>query len=849
MVSPLSTPLKTEYKPLGLEMFAQPLSDMQAKYDTAKVAIEDSAYEINRLSQDSERGAELIKELDEKTSKLAQELMATGNYRQAAEQLKKLNKSFTQDAETKALIGNYDAYKKAVEEQKKRLEKGEIYQTDFDTWDFKTRNQFKGTSYDPATGSYTSINTRPPEENREKEMEEWVMKLANATAEQGDQMIENLGIQGVNLAEIKRGRTWKDRDQMQKELYNMLATSDRFRDYIEDKGQRDFYYANETAKMRGKGKDFQDGLVNNVVSNLDNNIKRLEEAKKKDTDPNNKKEYDTILTNLNTQKENVIVGYNQAQQLGTTDDFTEKLFMEDKRKHFDRISLAAADIKDFNKSTVDVEYREDPNLKKKRDDTVKKFEEVGEIITNVTSGNPNFMVKTGGSTFTQDENKNAQVLVKTNGDILKAIWDTEKEIVPENMDKRVGNQNLTQSKKNLATAAVLTDFKKGYEENISKRANEIADLENKLASASNQAQRDMFKNDINILYEQQAESRIAYSAQELEIKNAVEAELAKTNDPEVKKLYQQYQKDPIGFLNALNTTDKEIVQKTNTFYEELEKRNRQQAEAIVNAEEAELRLSNPNQPNLALLSFDKNARINEEIKKLKEQEGSNKGLAVAAVYNQSEQSKLLSKITNTYRNNIGFQNGGYMVTPTDVVINKSSIAFSNKDLEAANKHVLQNSTGKDPAKKVEVFNPLTGETTIEQNFRSYDITGYKTEEPHWVGMDQDGNIILRYTIKDNLAGDKSKVTSAVANHIRTGKPGQQDPDKLPDNQMDVSPDEITKWKEDNPDDLYIRVKGTSINIENNIKKSYEELVTGAELVGGDEGKEMMLTTLNNFAPM
>jgi hypothetical protein len=764
-VSPLSTPLKTEYKPLGLEMFAQPLSDMQAKYDTAKVAIEDSAYEINRLSQDSERGAELIKELDEKTSKLAQELMATGNYRQAAEQLKKLNKSFTQDAETKALISNYDAYKKAVEEQKKRLEKGEIHQTDFDTWDFKTRNQFKGTGYDPATGSYTSINTRPPEQNREKEIEDLSMKLADATAEQGEQMIQNLGIQGINLTEIKRGRTWKDRDQIQKEIYNFLATSDRFREYIEDRGQRDFYYANETAKMRGKGKDFQDGLVNNVVSNLDNNIKRLEEAKKKDTDPNNKKEYDTILTNLNTQKENVIAGYNQAQQLGTTDEFTEKLFMEDKRKHFDRISLAAADIKDFNKSTVDVEYREDPNLKKKRDDTVKKFEEVGEIITNVTSANPNFVVKTGGSTFTQDENKNAQVLVKTNGDILKAIWDTEKEIVPENMDKRVGNENLTQSKKNLATAAVLTDFKKGYEENISKRANEIADLENKLASASNQAQRDMFKNDITILHKQQAESRIAYSAQELEVKNAVEAELAKTNDPEVKKLYQQYQKDPIGFLNALNTTDKEVVQKTNTFYEELEKRNRQQAEAIVKQWEDD------NRADLTFLNYNKEDLINEEIKKLEAEQGVATGLAVAANYTPSEQSKLLSKITNTYRNNIGFQNRGYMVTPTEVVINKSSIAFSNKTLEAANEHVLQNSTGQNPAEKVEVFNPLTGNTTIEQNFKSYDITGYKTEEPHWVGMDQDGNIILRYTIKDNLAGDKSKVTSAVANHIRTGKPG------------------------------------------------------------------------------
>lgn len=382
-VSPLSTPLKTEYKPLGLEMFAQPLSDMQAKYDTAKAAINDTTYEIGRLSQDDARGKELIQELDSKTSKLAQELIATGNYRQAAEQLKKLNKSFTKDPETKAVISNYEAYKKAAEEQKQQVEKGKITQTDFDTWDFKTRNQFKGTGFDAASGKYSTINTRPPEENREKEIEDLSLKVAGMMPAQTYETLQNLGVEGVDKAMLERIHQYRDLGQSQKEIFNFLSTSDRFREFIDDRGQRDFYYSNENAKMRGKGKEFQDGLVNNVVGNIDTNIKNIAEAKK--NDPSKAKEYDVILDNLNTQKNNIITGYNQAKQLNTTDGFTEKLFIEDKRKHFDRVSLAAADVVDFKNDSINLSYKADPELTAKRDGAKKKFEEIGDVVTNVTS--------------------------------------------------------------------------------------------------------------------------------------------------------------------------------------------------------------------------------------------------------------------------------------------------------------------------------------------------------------------------------------------------------------------------------------------------------------------------------
>ena len=823
-VSPFSTPLKTEYKPLGLEMFAQPLSDMQAKYDTAKAALNDTTYEISRLSQDDARGKELIQELDSKTSKLAQELIATGNYRQAAEQLKKLNKSFTKDPETKAVISNYEAYKKAAEEQKKRVDTGKITQTDFDTWDFMIRNQFKGTGFDPASGKYSTINTRPPEENREKEIEDLSLKLAGMTADQGYQTIQNLGIQGVDQTELKKAYTYKNLGQVQKEIFNFLSTSDRFRESIDDRGQRDFYYNNEHAKMRGKGQEFQDGLVNSVVGNIDNNIRNIADAKKKD--PSRAKEYDEILTNLNTQKTNIIAGYNQAKQLKSTDQFTEKLFVEDKRKHFDRISLAAADIVDFNKETVDLSYRADPALTAKRDGAKKKFEEIGDVVTNVTSADPNFKIFTGGSTFTQSENKNAKVLAKTDGDIMKNIWETEKTIVPEKMEQLFVGTVLAQSKKNLATTKVLGTFQKEYKDFVSKTDNEIADLTNKLTTASNQAEKDTYKDKLNTLYEQKAESGIAYSGQEKTLQNVIEAEISKTNDPEIKKLYKQYESNPIGLLAALNKTDNSNISTFNAAYDK--------AKLIFEV----------NNPDYLGTPEGKEAAITQIV-----QQQNPQWLSPSAELNSTAESKLLTNITNAYRQNIAFQNKGYTVTPIETIINKSSIAFSKKALEELNKYVVGNTTGESPVQKVETFNPITGDTKIADNFRAYDITGYKIEEPHYVGVDQKGNYILRYTIKDALAGDKSKVGTAVANHLKTGRQGQADPNSLPDSQIPVTQAEIAAWKNDNPDDLYVRVVGTSINVVNNIEDTYEELMTGAELVPGDEGKEIMLKTINNFAPM
>jgi hypothetical protein len=351
------------------------------------------------------------------------------------------------------------------------------------------------------------------------------LKIAGMAPDQGYQTIENLGIQGISQTELKRAYTSRDLGQVQKEIYNLLSTSNRFREYIEDDGERRFYYANETAKMRGKGQEFQDGLVNSVVGNIDNNIRNITDAKKKD--PSKAKEYDTILNNLNTQKTNVIAGYNQAKQTNTTDQFAEKLFMEDKRKHFDRISLAAADVVDFNKETVDLTYREDAALKAKRDAGVKKFEEVQNIVTNVTSADVNNKIFTGDSTFVQSENKNAKVLAQTSGDILQAIWKTEESIVPEKMEQLGLGAGLVQTKKNLATVKVFGDFQEDYKKNTVNLDNKIADLTNKLSRAANQAEKDMLKAEIDGLQTSKVSASIAYTSQEKTLQNIIDNKFEK----------------------------------------------------------------------------------------------------------------------------------------------------------------------------------------------------------------------------------------------------------------------------------------------------------------------------------
>ena len=61
-ITPYTTPLKTEYKPLGIDKFFEPLSQMQSKYDVAKTQIDDTRFKLARMSQDDSSAAPILED-------------------------------------------------------------------------------------------------------------------------------------------------------------------------------------------------------------------------------------------------------------------------------------------------------------------------------------------------------------------------------------------------------------------------------------------------------------------------------------------------------------------------------------------------------------------------------------------------------------------------------------------------------------------------------------------------------------------------------------------------------------------------------------------------------------------
>jgi hypothetical protein len=59
-ITPLSTPITTEYKPLGLEAFAVPLSQLQKKFDLTQEQLNKTEYSLDHLKGDDERTKQLM---------------------------------------------------------------------------------------------------------------------------------------------------------------------------------------------------------------------------------------------------------------------------------------------------------------------------------------------------------------------------------------------------------------------------------------------------------------------------------------------------------------------------------------------------------------------------------------------------------------------------------------------------------------------------------------------------------------------------------------------------------------------------------------------------------------------
>ena len=840
-VTPFHVPFKTEYKPLGLENLMQPLSDIQSKFDATKLALEDATYNISRLSQDDPRGKELVKELKDKTDYIAEELGRTGNYRQAAIQLKKLNKSFTEDLETKAIVGNYENYKKAYEEQEKRVKEGQISQKDLETWDYQIKNTFGGTKYDPGTQKYTSINTRPPEQNREEELQKLSLQLAGMLVADEQDQIDNLGsTNGFDAALLKRTVKVRDLNSTTIEVANFLKNQPRFQDYILDKADREYFYNNhkvETAAANGADIN-PDQFKDQIYQGSLNKIKSQIEYVKKNG--NNKEALQKLNNNLQEmQKE-----YQQSIADGTYSDFAEKLYKQDALGYLDRLAYTAADLVDYRSSSLNLDIKTtDPEGKAAAEESVKAMADIGTIPTTISSGLTSTLPKTvlgegNVPSYSGTADPLNMTKVKMQNDFEAAAGKQTFELT------KLDSEYASTQVKILRAADNFQNLFNGYQDKINSAPNEIAVINNKIAKSNNPAEKKELTAKKEEIANQLINNKLAFAATEQMVSNIIKesgAILFNTYgiNPAIPSSTGKKQTANLQ-IAGITPNEMEGITVNAATRKELEKvfiDNGYDPKTLEATEKA-----NPFNLLRAL-----SLRSTEQMAEASRIAGKNATAADIQNYRNEASDPytiMLGQVLKEYETNLRIDNP-QVVNPLEVTVSDPLNKFSKGVSDEFKKEIIANTTGASPMPRAVISNSLTLANTSGDT--NYDINAYEKDRPHLVGKDPNGHWIVRFNIKGEFAGDKSTSKGAVANYLSTGQGVNKD--VAPKGSSFVSGAQVEEWKKNNPDNLYLNTGTSNLDLIQNTSNNYTKIVTNGIKLGTTEGQEAIRLATENFAPI
>jgi hypothetical protein len=779
-ITPYSTPLKTEYKPLGLEAFAKPLSEMQAKYDTTEAELDASDFALSRLTQDDDRAKEVLEQFRVDRDKLAENLVATADYKGASRNLSKLNKKFAKDLEVNAIKGNYETYQAAKKDQLERVKSGKISQFDYDVWDFNTRHRFKGTGFDPATENYSSINTHPLSDNVEDEMRKETLQLAGMAPEQRFTYLKSLGMSDAfTEEELKEVVSVRDLNQVSGEIERFLRTSKKYNQFVKERADEEYYYYN------AKDSKFKDRVIGGSYDQLQGEINQYQEAaNNKQLPENQRQQAGQMLKEKQAAMNNFQRNFAEAQNQGTVDEFAQMLYQKNADKTFGRLGYTGSDIVD--KRSVDKYKTEnvDQVAKDNADKAIKLLDEIGRVSTNSVESTAKKAELTLTGTATSSV---SEFVINNKKAALETLNSIPVQKVPgmEDIDKRLSLLPKGNFKNNFSeTAGTNRDLygslirMNNFEEAVVDKDAQIKTLKSKLASAKNAEEKTMYSRELVALAEDKEEIRLALADDTKTLENLVKIEMNKgAVDPELKALYEQtfVKGDTQGFVRGLRTEVQNYV-------------NRQSIEIGSTGKEVK-----------------KNAFVN-----------------------------FADNVMRNYRANI--QTPFYAVGQ-EVILNASSDKFTDNKTKDLREYVLENSRGQSKVARVE-FNVLNG-TSKEIGGNTFDLSAYHAT-PHWVGNDQKGHTIMRYVLKPEYDPATKKSNGPIASYIKKQK-------GLPeDSPIPPTPAEIKAWNDANPTNLYVAVKGTSINPAKSAEANYIKI--------GDAGiaynnPDVVVKNLQNYAPL
>lgn len=295
--TPVDTPLQYQYKPLNLMAFAEPLMKMQEKYDLTKAAIEESDVKATALqwAEDPNKAKALEEVYRAKRDELAQQLIETGNYSQAATKIKKLQQLWTQDPERVALESNLKLWEERNKQELDRVAKGLIDKTDYLQWANEEKRKFKeaqGTNYriDETTGlgTYNPVTTSiGREQNLQKDLDDLKYKVAgDIKAKKWSSALQSLGIDPMSQdAKYVQSEFEKlSPDEIEQRVEEYIKGLDRFKPWLNESADYNF---NEIKYAEDGGKAFGELTNELLTKNYESNeayIKYLEKKKKTNTE-------------------------------------------------------------------------------------------------------------------------------------------------------------------------------------------------------------------------------------------------------------------------------------------------------------------------------------------------------------------------------------------------------------------------------------------------------------------------------------------------------------------------------------------------------------------------------------
>ena len=824
-ITPLSTPLKTEYKPLGFEAFAQPLSKMSENYEKTLADVMNTDYEINRLSKDDPRAKALLSELDQKTSDMAANLMQTKNYSQASQKLLQFNKAFNTHPELAAIKSNYEALKKAKEEMRKKVAEGKATEQDYKLWDFMVNNEFQGTNFDKATGEYKAINAAVLGDNEETNLRKEAREVAAMEEADAKEYLKgNLQLNAFQTQQFLEKIKGVDKDKVANDITPWLLASDKYRNWSDQDATLKWYYQ---AHQGGEESErFKLGVIDNVSQQLVTQKDYIDtQLKTPNLSAEQIKAYQDAKAKVEEEGKQLANRVQLAQQNGTIDDLSKELFIDNARNRFNVIGDIMGSVVSYKEQTLSTKEITDPIAQAAYTEAKTKIKDMPEIVNAVsalTQEGIDTPLMSGNSTSTLDElyandkgfggfNAYEQMDKTTPESVpkLKNFEPIKKESYKGSTLEPIVN-SINAKKETVKNLYVINDRDFQFTNKQKELTDQAALLLQQKAGKSAEEQKEIDAK-VSTIYEQRAALNILNSNEQFTLSRVTESLVNSPNTPEiVKQLWDESGKNPKMFVSKLEQ---------NTFRDFEVSYGKLFAMNIDQQNESQMPIPNqPYQPSGPV--FGENSTT------------------VSSTYN-NEISSFANMLTTTYKHTLEAK---ALPQTAGVVLNPSASQYIGPKVDEIKNSFVERESFE--GTKAVTYNPATGKTSKPLENTKYATEFYNLEEPTWVGTSETGEPILEYNLKREFQST-SGMNSAIAAAIKGGKSMTTQKNAVDEA---TTKREIAAFKKANPDKIVLQLEGTSYNLGESAKKNYLEYGKASMiLINTDEGARAFKQNLDNYA--